>query len=268
MQTYKTFYPTSAPKVGSLLLVHGAGEHIGRYAWAIEQWNRAGYDVLGGDLPGYGRSSGKQKGHIDRFEAYIEAVADWYEELRCRDSVPPYLFGHSLGGLVIARFLETHQPIVRGVVLSSPCFGLSVKVPPWKQSLAKALNVVYPKLTLGSEIDSHLVTRNEQIIKRDETDPYLIKKASVRWYNELLLHMQLNWQQLDRIPQIPLLVHQAGGDRITDKSETKKWVEQLPIGQKWYREWPGLYHEVLNEPERAQVIQEMINWMGRIETTK
>src|SRR5690606_10197883 len=114
-----------------------------------------------------------------------------------------------------------------------------------------------------SNIDSRLVTRNKEIIKQDEADPYLSKRASVRWFCELETHMELNWRELNQFPKIPLLIHQAGGDQITDKAKAKKWFEVLPFDQKVYKEWSGLYHEVLNEPERLEVIEEMIAWMER-----
>ena len=262
MRTYISFHPTSTKRVGSLLLIHGAGEHVGRYSWAIEQWNHAGYDVLSGDLPGYGRSDGK-KGHIEHFDQYTKAVDEWYNVLLKHTTDVPYIFAHSLGGLIAARFLETYQKSVRGVILSSPCFGLKMKVPTWKETIAKTLNVLYPSLTLESGIKPHFVTRNEEILKQDQTDPYLTRAASVRWYRELVQNIQFNWNQIDQFPNVPLLVHQGGGDLITDKVEAKKWFDALPIQHKEYREWPGFYHELLNEPERELVISEMISWMKK-----
>lgn len=257
-------HPAKGNRLGTVLLIHGAGEHIGRYSWAIEQWNGAGYEVLGGDLPGYGRSMGK-KGHIHRFEEYTEAVDGWYAELMKQVAEPPYIFSHSLGGLIATRFMQTFQRPVKGFISSAPCFGLKVKVPAWKEWIAKTLNVLYPTLTLESGIKPDLVTRNAEIMKQDQKDPYLTRAASVRWYRELVQNIEYGWNQLEQFPDVPLLIHQGGGDLITDKLEAKKWFEALPVQQKEFREWPGFYHELLNEPERDLVMGEIIAWMKKID---
>ena len=262
MKTYITYHPTSGKKKGSLLLIHGAGEHIGRYSWAIEQWN----------LPAMMYWEEIFRGTVGLVAKRVISIASnntsrlWMNgavSLGIEVTQLRLIFSpHSLGGLVAARFLQTRQSAVKGVILSSPCFGLKVAVPAWKASIAKALNVLYPSLTLKSEIDSDYVTRNREIIMQDQVDPLLTKVASVRWFRELVLHMQLNWNEIHQFPDVPLLIHEGGGDLITDKEEAKKWFDTVTIKNKVYQEWPGLYHEVLNEPERDQVIREMITWMN------
>lgn len=261
MKTYTSFSPAMGNSRGSLLLVHGAGEHIGRYSWAVEQWNQAGYDVWGGDLPGYGQNEGK-RGHIDRFEDYIEAVNGWYDRLRSASPHLPFVFGHSLGGLVVARFMETKEREVAGVILTSPCFAVKVKVPAWKEMIAKTLNVLYPSLVLASEIRPHEVTRNQEIVLQTVADPLNAKGASVRWYRELMNHIEHNWRERGSFPDVPFIIHQAGDDIITDKMEARKWFESVHLQDKSFREWPGLYHEVLNEPERQFVMNEILEWMS------
>ncbi|WP_167577996.1 alpha/beta hydrolase [Ammoniphilus sp. YIM 78166] len=260
MHTNTVFSPGKGSVWGSILLVHGSGEHVGRYQWAIEQWNKAGVDVLGGDLPGHGKSEGR-RGHIHSFEEYIHAADQWYQELVNRNGQLPFVFGHSLGGLVVSRLMETKRPQVKGVLLSSPCFGLKIKVPAWKASIAQMLNVVYPTLTLRSEVTSKDVTRSEDVRKMIDSDPLNVKGVSVRWFRELETHMQKNWEERENFPDVPLLIQQAGQDLITDASRSRKWFEQLSLKDKNFIEWPGLYHELLNEPEKQEVHRKMVEWM-------
>lgn len=260
MGSYTSFSKGRGPVWGSILLVHGSGEHVGRYKWAIEQWNQAGLDVFGGDLPGHGQSPGK-RGHIHSFEEYIEAVNDWYDALLERSDHTPFVFGHSLGGLIASRFMEIMKREARGVLLSSPCFGLRVKVPSWKEWIAKSLNVLYPSLVLPSEVKSELVTRSKEIRDALETDPYRVEGVSVRWYRELQINMQRNWEERHQFPDVPLVIHQAGDDAVTDPRAAKKWFESVQFRDKRFKVWPGLYHELLNEPERQEVMNDMVAWM-------
>lgn len=261
MKTFTFYSPALGNSRGALLLIHGAGEHIGRYRWAVEQWNRANYDVLGGDLPGYGQNEGK-RGHVDRFEDYIDTVNHWYDMLRSASPHLPFVFGHSLGGLIAARFMETKQRAAAGVILTSPCFGVKVKVPAWKEMIAKTLNILYPSLVLSSGISPHKVTRNQEIVLQTSQDPLNAKGASVRWYRELMKHIELNWLERESFPDIPFLIQQAGDDNITDKAEAHHWFETVSLQDKTFREWPGLYHEVLNEPERQLVMNDILEWMS------
>ncbi|HJV44920.1 MAG TPA: lysophospholipase [Bacillota bacterium] len=260
MRTYTKFYSADKDDKPPILLVHGAGEHLDRYLWVVNKWNEAGFSVLGGDLPGYGRSEGK-KGHIDHFDDYIQAIDSWYEELRKYSNHRPFLFGHSLGGLVVARFMEERRREVTGVILSSPCFALAMEVPSWKGWIAKALNKIYPSLVLSAGIKPHYVSRNKEITEKYRMDPLVTKGASVRWYTELVSTMEANYEQLSLFPQVSLLIHQAGSDYVVSAQKVRQWFESVPLKDKTYRDWPELYHEILNEPEREEVIAEMIKWM-------
>ncbi|MBP1933924.1 alpha/beta hydrolase [Ammoniphilus resinae] len=260
MRTYTQFFPSPCDSKGAVLLVHGAGEHLDRYQWLIDRWNQVGFDVYGGDLPGYGRSEGK-RGHINSFEDYLQAVDDWFQALTKKTDSEPFLFGHSLGGLISARFMETRKRKVKGVVLSSPCFGISMKVPPWKQQIAKGLNMIYPSLVMSAGIKPEFVSRNQSILQVYSTDPLNTKGASVRWYMELEKNMLVNRQENHCFPDVPLLIHQAGHDLVVDAAEVRSWFDQSQIKDKTYKEWPGLYHEILNEPERDLVFTEIYRWM-------
>jgi len=260
VRTYTHFFPSQSQSKGAVLLVHGAGEHLDRYRWVIEQWNQVGFDVYGGDLPGYGRSEGK-RGHINSFEDYLQAVDDWYQELTEKTGQEPFLFGHSLGGLISARFMETKRRKVKGVVLSSPCFGISMEVPLWKQQIAKGLNIIYPSFVMSAGIKPEFVSRNQNILQEYATDPLNTKGASIRWYMELEKNLLENSLEKDSFPEVPLLIHQAGRDLVVDASKVKSWFDQSLIKDKTYKEWPGLYHEILNEPERNLVFAEIYHWM-------
>lgn len=237
---------------GTIVIVHGAAEHHGRYKWLIEMFRMHGFHVVAGDLPGQGTTSRSRRGHIDSFDEYIETVASWVHEASVYEQ-PVFLLGHSMGGLVVIRTLQEKRLPVRGVILSSPCLGL-VHYPSKALEIAsRILNVIHPKKRFPSGLTVEMATRNEEVREMDKNDSLYVTKMSVRWYRELVKAIRIAHEKMADLPDVPMLVMQAGDDKIVDKSAVKSWFDQLAISEKVYKEWPKLYHEIFNEPEREQV---------------
>ncbi|ADU31563.1 alpha/beta fold hydrolase [Evansella cellulosilytica] len=246
---------------GVFVIVHGAGEYHVRYKWVREQLNKLQYNVIQGDLPGQGTTTGP-RGHINSFHDYIQVVKKWLNEATKYD-VPIILLGHSMGSLISIHTLMSLQKaaLPHAVVLSSPCLGL-VNEPDFnKKVAAHILNVVYPSFRFPSGLVPGSGTRDEWMRSRDKHDDKLIKKVSVRWYRELDKAMTNAIENVNEFPDVPLLVTQAGGDLITNKHKAKEWFDRLPISNKYYKEWDHLYHEVLNEPERHKVLAHLIGFV-------
>ncbi|WP_078555568.1 alpha/beta hydrolase [Bacillus alkalicellulosilyticus] len=238
---------------GVIVIVHGAGEHQGRYRWVAERWNAAGFHVITGDLPGQGKTRGK-RGHIKSFTQYIDTIVSWYTEAS-KYELPVFLLGHSMGGLASIRTMMKKQLPFHGVILSSPCLKLKKPPTPVKRWAAKTLHYVLPELQAKSGIQTHNVTRNEQIREEYLKDELRVTKVSLRWYQELTKAMQLSHQEVGKFPEVPILVMQAGDDYIVDKEATRQWFNALQLEDKSYKEWKGLYHEIFNEPERERVFE-------------
>ncbi|WHY70908.1 alpha/beta hydrolase [Fictibacillus enclensis] len=245
---------------GAVIMVHGAGEYHGRYEWLIQQFNAAGFHVLMGDLPGQGTTT-RRRGHIDSFDEYILTIEEWITEAELY-SLPVFLFGHSMGGLAAIRAATERNFTLKCIILSSPCLGLAS--PPKKgiETLSRVLNTVAPSIKFSANLDPVNKTRNEQVLLRDASDPLLVEKVSVRWYRELVSAMKQAHQETDRFPNVPLLVIQGGDDRIVDKRAVRSWFNRLELHDKMYKEYPGLYHEVLNEPERDDVFKFMKSYLN------
>lgn len=238
---------------GVMVIVHGSGEHHGRYEWLRHQWLTSHFHVVQGDLPGQGANP-KKRGHIDQFEDYIEEVTRWYE-VASQFDLPIYMTGHSLGGLVIIRTLQEKQLPVDGVILSSPALGLANPPPSPIQKIARFVDRIKPDLRVPIKRSpvNHNATRNRVILERDLNDPYLVTKISIRWYLELEKAIQEAFLAIDHFPDVPLLILQGGSDKIVNKKEVKRWYDTLHMSFSDYKEWPELYHEVFNEPEREDV---------------
>ncbi|MGN7470088.1 lysophospholipase [Brevibacillus sp. SAFN-007a] len=257
-------WPASEPK-GAIVLVHGTGEHHGRYEHVAAFLNRQGWDVYAEDLPGWGRSPGI-KGHIDSFDAYVEKVREWTvaaldDSERKR---PVFLLGHSLGGLIATRFVQAEKTAqeLAGLILTSPCLQLKLEVPAWKAQAARWLDRFWPTLAMANGISPDMVSRDEAVQAAYRNDPLNYPKVSVRWFCELHKAMQTAWEERERLA-LPVLVLQAGDDSLVDADAVERFTAGIQ-GQKTFRRFPGLRHEVLNEPEREDVLRQIGNWMEEI----
>ncbi|KAA0549017.1 alpha/beta hydrolase [Bacillus sp. BGMRC 2118] len=237
-----------------IVMVHGASEHHGRYKWLIEKWKKEGFHVIMGDLPGQGNISKNERGHIDRFDVYIETVEKWYKEAKAYH-LPIVLLGHSMGALTVIRTMQEKQLDASSVVLSSPCLGIaeSTAPSPFLDAASKLLNIITPTLRMDTGLTQEMATRNEEVLKSDRNDPLYVKKVSIRWFRELIQSIELAHQNIHKLPEVPMLFMQGGSDQVVDKNRGKEFYDHLNIKEVTYKEWPGLYHEIFNEPERDEV---------------
>lgn len=237
-----------------IVIVHGAMEHHGRYGWLIEMWRSSGFQVIMGDLPGHGLTTRSSRGHIDSFDEYIQEVKEWIQTAYQFD-LPVFLLGHSMGGLISIRLLQEERLNVAGVILSSPCLGLVKKPSKPLDLISYVLNIVVPSLKMNSGITVDLATRNPEVLEADTNDTLYVKKVSIRWYRELATAIKLAFIHFNKIQDVPMLVMQAGDDRIVNKLSVQGWFNQAPLSEKRFKEWPKFYHEIFNEPEREEVYE-------------
>lgn len=245
----------------TVVLVHGAGEYHVRYEWLTAQLQQLGFQVIMGDLPGQGTTEGP-RGHVDSFQEYILTVTAWIRKAKAL-GLPVILFGHSMGGLISSATLRNlpEEELPDMTVLSSPCFGLTKKQPLHKRAAVNVLNKVAPRTMFPNGLESGTGTRHPVMRERDAGDTLLIKRVSARWYKELLKAMNEAHQKVEEMPDIPIYVMQGGEDKIVDKQAVREWFNKLTVNEKFYKEWPGLYHEVMNEPERDEVLAHMAGFI-------
>jgi lysophospholipase len=237
-----------------IVIVHGAMEHHRRYGWLIEMWRTSGFHVIMADLPGQGMTTRSRRGHIDSFDEYIFEVKDWVQAAY-RYDLPVFLLGHSMGGLIAIRLLQEERLNIAGVILSSPCLGLVHTPSKILNSLSYGLNIIFPSLKMNSGLTVQMATRNEAVWEADSSDTLYITKVSVRWYRELAVAIKQAFINMERTQDVPMLVMQAGDDKIVNKVTVKEWFNHVPLSEKRFKEWPKCYHEIFNEPERDDVFE-------------
>ncbi|TGB02152.1 alpha/beta hydrolase [Halobacillus salinus] len=245
----------------TIVIVHGAFEHSGRYETLAREFQKDGFTVIYGDLPGQGETDGKA-GHIKSFQQYIEAVGSWIEGADA--SKPVFLLGHSMGGAVAIRTMQTLKPNVRGVILSSPAAGILNGAGQPLEAISKLLDKVTPSMRVKSPMKPEAVTRNKKVIEQDLQDPLILDKVSVRWYHEFRRAIKQAFKQIEEFPDVPLLIMQAEEDKMVDVEKTKEWFNQVNLKEKQYKQWPNLYHELYNEPEWKEVYRYTIDFIERL----
>lgn len=242
----------------ALLIVHGLGEHSGRYASPAVALARRGIRVYALDLRGHGRSAG-QRGHAGRFAELLSDVhaLRLHAHAATAGALPVLLFGHSLGGLVAARYLQTHaDPPLRAAVLSAPALGLGPDVPRWQRVLARRLSRLVPRLPSPNGLDPDNLSHDPAEVAAYRADPLVHRRITPRLFTEMEGAMRAAFAERERI-RLPLRVLVPEADRIVSPPAALAFCAGTPFE---VRRYPGLFHEPLHEVQREAVLRELIGW--------
>ncbi|HLB59374.1 MAG TPA: lysophospholipase [Bdellovibrionota bacterium] len=254
---------TVATPKARVIITHGFAEHLGRYSRLASDLNDKNIACYSFDLRGHGKSPGI-RGYIESFQQYYGDLSTYVELVsQQHPTVPLFLFGHSLGGLLVFRYIQDFRPAgIRGVILSSPLFGVAVKIPKTKRIALPALKWLIPTLTLHNEIDSNNLSHDEAICEGYRTDPLVHTRASATFFYELLQEMEI---AKDKAPQWthPIIVQYAGDDRIVDQNATEAICKLIPPQYLTQIKYDSFFHEIFNEIERQKPINDLISWINQ-----
>lgn len=248
---------------GTLLVIHGMGEHSGRYKEFAEYLAQAGFSSCLPDIRGFGQSGGK-RGCLRHFSDYFRDLNGVYRLLLAwEDARPPFFFGHSYGGLIAAGYLASQSaPACRGLVLSSPNFGISIPVPAWRHLLALVSSRLFPDFTQPNRVDRSTLTHDKSYLMRYADDKLIHDRISARLYTELVSRIRQAEHTAARFTA-PCLFLQAGDDRVVSREANERFFWNLASPDKQYKVYEGLYHEVLNETSRHAIYQEIADWLSK-----
>jgi len=255
--------PDGDPRA-NLLFVHGLAEHSGRYLHVLERFSAAGYDCWAFDYRCHGESPGLRV-HVDRFDEFVGDVAAAHRMVRDRAPRGPLvLVGHSQGGLLVLRYVVTHPEGTDGIIISSPFLGMhpDSKPPAALQMVANIVSTFSSKLMFSKVADPSFLSRTPGVAEAYVADPLVSSTVSARWFTEIM-RAQLDIRERAANLAVPALIMQSGDDRLVDPAVTRAWAAATPAGLVEYVEWPGLYHEMFNEPEQEQVFERMEDWLEK-----
>jgi alpha-beta hydrolase superfamily lysophospholipase len=258
-------WPAPGTARGTVQIVHGLGEHIGRYQALAEGLNALGWHVAGHDQRGHGRSEGPRGGIPGPHALLLDlaAVMDHF-----RGAGRHLLLGHSLGGLIAARFVAESlmnearrwARDVDGLVLSSPALDAGLK--PLQRALLSVLAPVAPNLPLPNGLQPSWLSRDPAVVRRYVEDPLVHDRITPRLVRFLVdeaaavQRRALRWRT-------PTLLMWAGADRCVQPQGSADFAAAAPAGVLTAHCFPALFHEIFNEPEQAEVRDLLAAWLGR-----
>lgn len=257
---HQEWYPGASAKA-VLLVVHGSGEHSGRYGNVVDYFVPRGFAVCAFDLYGHGKSGGARK-FVRKFEDYAEIVADHDRLVRQRfPDAPVFLVAHSLGALIALYFLLDHQEDFRGAVLSGSLVKVPENVSVATIVVGQVLSRLMPRAGILDQSYDDLISRDPEVVRAARADPLMYHgKMTARLAAESLKAMQRVEREQAKI-SLPLLILHGGADRIVEPSNARLLAERVGSEDTTVRLYDGLYHEVFNEPERHQVFNDIEQWL-------
>ncbi len=239
----------------SMLLVHGLGEHSGRYEHVGAQLAAAGIDAFALDLRGFGGSGGP-RASVDRWSQLHDDVEERLVAIRSiAPARPVVLYGHSLGGLIALGYVLDGRARPDLVVVSAPA--IEVRTPRWQRLLVGSLRRLAPGLLLANRIDPDLLSSDTAVGSRYATDPLMQHRTTVRFANLAFAEQRRVAAALDRLSIQTLVVH--GGDDRLVPTATSAALEGRPGVTR--RVHPGFRHELHNEPDGPRVVNDVIAWI-------
>lgn len=245
-----------------VLLVHGLGEHSGRYGHVAQHLTARGFAVYALDHYGHGKSDG-HPGFVERFSVYLDGLDALLKKVQAEhSSLPLFLVGHSMGGLIAATYLFANQDAFRACVLSGPALKTDQAPPALLLALNRLLSALVPTLPM-IRLDASGVSRDPAVVEAYVNDPLVFHgKLSARLTAELSKTMDYALSRAAEI-RIPVIFMHGEEDLLTSPSGSQEMYANVSSVDKTLKLYPGLYHEIFNEPEQDAVLADMSNWLEK-----
>ncbi|WP_040948793.1 alpha/beta hydrolase [Gorillibacterium massiliense] len=245
---------------GVIGLVHGMGEHAGRYVHVAEAFAAKGYAVLSFDQRGHGQTGGK-RGHTPSYEALLIGIDMLVWEQRIRyPNLPFFLYGHSMGGNVTLNYLLRRKPDIAGALVTGPWLELAFNPPVIQTAAGWLMEKVYPGFSIKQTLRAEDLTSDPVMIRKLLDDPLYHNVITAGFY--FAVRQAGAWALAHSSElTVPLLLMHGGSDPVTSLPASKRFAEGAGIHCE-FMEWPGYKHEIHNDTGRAAVIAYMLDWLN------
>ncbi len=258
----QAWLPDTRPRA-VVVLVHGVGEHCGRYRNVVAPLVEAGYAVYSFDQRGHGASPGRRV-HINRWTEYRDDLRTFLGIVASKEpGRPVILYGHSMGSLVVLDYLLQKPSGLAGAIISGAALQPAGVGSPGMIAMARVLTHVTPTLAINLGIEAEALTRDPEALAAYRADPLVTGKATVRWGTESLdavARIKAGMSGID----LPLLVVHGEDDHLNLVAGARSLFEAIPHADKTLRVYPGVIHEPHNDLGHEQLVADVTEWLGRI----
>jgi len=257
---WRAWTPDDAPARAAIVLVHGLGEHSGRYDHVVARLVGEGYAVHAADHRGHGRSDGPRAliENIDDVVADVDTLVD--RAAAAEPGVPVFMLGHSMGGLIALRYALAHQERLAGLILSGTLAQLDA-VPKALELVGRTLSVIAPRAPLIA-IDHELVSRDPAVVEAYRSDPLVHHgKVPARTAVQLADAVEGFPSTVGAIT-VPTLILYGTADALSTPAGSVMLGERIGAADTTVKAYAGLFHEILNEPEREAVLADLVAWLA------
>jgi acylglycerol lipase len=262
LEMYSKVWAPPLKTKGIVCLVHGVGENICRYQADGEALAEGGYVLAGFDQRGFGKSGG-QRGHTPSLAAYFNDIDFFLAEiLRRYPEQPRFLYGHSMGGVLVLAYTPVRQPKVAGVIATAPGLKSSLEEQKIKVLLAKVLGKILPTFSLKSGLDVQNISRDPCVGDAYNSDPLNHSFVTTAWGKAMLEAIDIVYENAHRFPQ-PLLLMHGTNDEVAFPSSSLMFADMAPKDMVTLKMWDGFKHELHTDPEKAEVFKVMIDWLDK-----
>lgn len=257
---YQSWHPEGSAKA-ALVIVHGLGEHSGRYPNLVDVLVPAGYAVYGFDNRGHGKSAVKLCAHVMSWSEYLDDTAAFMQLARRQEpELPLFLYGHSMGGLIALGYAEGNPEGLKGVIASAPSVG-AVDASPLLLLIGRILSRIAPAFSLDSGLDATTLSREPAVVAAYQNDPLVTGKVSARFSTEFTAAIDRARAGASSF-SLPLLMIHGEADRLVPIAGTHEYFQKVPQSDKKLIVYPDGFHEPHNDLQHQQVAADIVAWLG------
>lgn len=240
-------------------IIHGMGEHAGRYNYMIDALNAANISVVGYDQMGHGKTEGK-RGHVSNYDLLLGCVGELTSKMvELVPAKPTFLLGHSMGGNVLLNYLLRRNPKINGAIVSAPWLKLAFDPPAIQVKLAQWVSGVFPGLVQSSKLDVNSISKDPKEVQRYVDDSLVHDKISTGFFVGVYEAGEWALEHASEL-KTPILLYHGTADKLTSHDASKQFCEKAS-GDVTFKSLEGFYHESHNEPERAELFKTILSWI-------
>ncbi|HSQ27662.1 MAG TPA: lysophospholipase [Anaerolineales bacterium] len=255
----QAWIPDSEPR-GLVCLIHGLGEHSGRYLHVAQFLTSQNYAVYAMDNRGHGKSSG-ERGHVNDFEDFMKDIDQLMQKAQeDYPGIPIFLYGHSLGGILVLNYALRRKPSINGVVATSPGLRTVLEEQKIKIALSKLISSILPKLSMPTGLQANQISHDPQVVKKYTEDPLVHDRGTPGLAVNLLEAIEWAYQHAHEF-SVPLLLMHGTDDEIAYARGSQEFASKVR-GDCTLKLWEGMAHETHNEPDKDQVLAYLADWLA------